>query len=184
MRPRFHSWVAKFPWRRDRLPTPVFLGFSGGSDGKESTYNVGDPGSIPGLGRSLEEGMATHSSILAWRLSMDRGAWQAADHGGHRVRHDWATKHSTHCKSQWKRASLVIQWLTICLPMRGTRVRSLVREDPTCCGAAKPMCCNYWVQESQLLKPECLEPVLWNKRSHCNENPAHCNEGVSTACRN
>ena len=52
-------------WKRDRLPTPVFLGFPGGSDGKESACNAGDLGSIPGLGRSLEEGMATHSSILA-----------------------------------------------------------------------------------------------------------------------
>ena len=46
------SWVGKFLWRRDRLPTPVFLGFPGGSDGKESTCNVGDLGSIPGLSRS------------------------------------------------------------------------------------------------------------------------------------
>ena len=30
---------------------------------------------------SLEEGMATHSSTLAWRIPMDRGAWQAAVHG-------------------------------------------------------------------------------------------------------
>ena len=29
----------------------------------------------------LEEGMATHSSVLAWRIPMDRGAWQAAVHG-------------------------------------------------------------------------------------------------------
>ena len=29
----------------------------------------------------LEEGMAVHSSVLAWRIPMDRGAWQAADHG-------------------------------------------------------------------------------------------------------
>ena len=36
------------------------------SDGKESTYNARDLGSIPGLGRSLEEEMAIHSSILAW----------------------------------------------------------------------------------------------------------------------
>ena len=36
---------------RDRLPTPVFLGFLCGSAGKESAYNVGDLGSIPGLGR-------------------------------------------------------------------------------------------------------------------------------------
>ena len=35
-------WVGKIPWRRDRLPTPVFLGFPGGSAGKESTCNVGD----------------------------------------------------------------------------------------------------------------------------------------------
>ena len=45
------------PWRRDRLPTPVFLGFSGGSDGKESACNTGDLGSIPGLRRSLGEGI-------------------------------------------------------------------------------------------------------------------------------
>ena len=40
----------------------------------------------------LEEGMATHTSILAWRIPMDRGDWQATVHG---VRHDWSTKHST-----------------------------------------------------------------------------------------
>ena len=33
-RPRFNSWVRKIPWRRDRLPTPVFLGFPCGSAGK------------------------------------------------------------------------------------------------------------------------------------------------------
>ena len=43
------------PWRRNRLPTPVFWGFPGGSDGKESACNAGDPDSIPGLGRSPEE---------------------------------------------------------------------------------------------------------------------------------
>ena len=44
------------------------LGFPGGSDGKQSTCSAGDQGSIPGSGRSLEKGMATHSSILAWRI--------------------------------------------------------------------------------------------------------------------
>ena len=39
-----------------------------GSDGKESVCNAGDPVSIPGLGRSPGEWMATHSSILAWRI--------------------------------------------------------------------------------------------------------------------
>ena len=55
-RPQFNSWVRKIPWRRERLPIPVFLGFPGGSAGKESACNAGDPGSIPGLGRSLVEG--------------------------------------------------------------------------------------------------------------------------------
>ena len=41
---------------RDRLPTPVFLGFSCGSAGKESACNAGDLGSIPGLGISPREG--------------------------------------------------------------------------------------------------------------------------------
>ena len=52
----FNSWVRKIPWRRDRLPTPVFLDFRCGSAGKESACNVGDLGSIPGLGRSPGEG--------------------------------------------------------------------------------------------------------------------------------
>ena len=53
--PQFDSWVRKIPWRRDRLPTPVFLGFPGGSAGKESACNVGYLGWIPGLGRSPGE---------------------------------------------------------------------------------------------------------------------------------
>ena len=56
-------------------------GFPGGSGGKESACNAGDPGSIPGSGRSLEKKMATHSSILAWRIPKDRRAWQAIVHG-------------------------------------------------------------------------------------------------------
>ena len=41
--------------------------------------------SIPGSGRSPGEGSDNHSSILAWRISMDRGAWWAIAHGGHKV---------------------------------------------------------------------------------------------------
>ena len=52
----FDSWVRKLCWRRDRLPTPVFLGLPGSSADKESTCNVGDLGLIPGLGRSPGEG--------------------------------------------------------------------------------------------------------------------------------
>ena len=66
----------------DRLPTPVFWGFPGGSDSKESACNAGDLGSIPGLGISSEEG---HGNPLQYscleRIPMDRGAWQATVHG-------------------------------------------------------------------------------------------------------
>ena len=40
-------------------------------------------------------------------------------------------------------ASLVVQWLRVCLPMQGTRVRALVWEDPTCHGATGPVSHNY-----------------------------------------
>ena len=46
-RPWFDSWVGKICWRRDRLPTPVFLGFPCGSAGKESACNAGDLSSSP-----------------------------------------------------------------------------------------------------------------------------------------
>ena len=45
-----------------------FGGFPGGSDSKESACNAGDSGSVPELGRFPGKGMATHSSILAWRV--------------------------------------------------------------------------------------------------------------------
>ena len=50
------------------LPTPVFLGFPGGLDGKESAFNTGDLDSIPGWEDPLEEDMATHSPILTWEI--------------------------------------------------------------------------------------------------------------------
>ena len=52
----FDSSVWKIPWRREKLPTPVFLGFPCGSAGKESARYAGDLGSIPGLRKSLGEG--------------------------------------------------------------------------------------------------------------------------------
>ena len=57
------------------------LGFSGGSDSKESAYNAGDPGSTPGLRRSLGEGNSNPLQYCCLENPMDRGAWQAAVHG-------------------------------------------------------------------------------------------------------
>ena len=56
-------------------------GFPGGSDNKDSACNVGALGSILNWEDPLEEGKANHSSILAWRIPMDRGAWWATVHG-------------------------------------------------------------------------------------------------------
>ena len=50
-RSQFNFWIRKISWRRDRIPTPVFMSFSGGSDSQEPTCNAGDLGSIPGLER-------------------------------------------------------------------------------------------------------------------------------------
>ena len=77
-----------FPWvnqnRTTEPPTPkvsLFLllswEFPGGSDGKESTCNVGDPSSIPGLGRSPGEGNGNPVQCSCLESPMDRGAWQA-----------------------------------------------------------------------------------------------------------
>ena len=52
----FNSWVGKIRWRRDRLPTPVFLGFRRGLADKRICLQCGRLGSIPGLGRSPREG--------------------------------------------------------------------------------------------------------------------------------
>ena len=48
---------------------------------KNLPANEGDSGLVPGLGRSPEDGMATHSNILTWRVPVDRGAWWATVHG-------------------------------------------------------------------------------------------------------
>ena len=80
--------VGKIPWRRDRLPIPVFLGFPGGLDGKEYACNSGDLGLIPELGNVLEEGMAIHSSILAWGFPWTEKPRGLLSIGLQRVGHD------------------------------------------------------------------------------------------------
>ena len=57
------------------------MGFAGDSDGKESACNTGDPGSIPGLGRSPGEGNGNPLQYAYLENSMSRGAWQAMVHG-------------------------------------------------------------------------------------------------------
>ena len=56
-------------------------GFPGSSAGKESACNAGDPGLIPGLGRSPGGRCETHSRILVWRVPTDRGAYSVTVRG-------------------------------------------------------------------------------------------------------
>ena len=71
------------------------MGFPGGSVVKNLPASAGNAGLIPGLGKSLEEGMATYSSILPWEIP------QAEEHDWlqpmelQRVRHDWAAEPHT-----------------------------------------------------------------------------------------
>ena len=61
-----------YPWRRDRLPSPVFLGFLGGSDSEVSVCNEGDLGLIPALGRSPGEGHGNPLQYSCLENPMDR----------------------------------------------------------------------------------------------------------------
>ena len=74
------SWVGKITWRRDRLPTifglPCWAQIIKNPSAMRDTW----VGSL-GWEDPLEEGMATHSSLLAWRIPKGRGAWQATVHG-------------------------------------------------------------------------------------------------------
>ena len=56
------------------------MDFPGGSEGKASVYNAGDPGSIPGLGRSPGEGNGSPLQYYCLENPMDGGAWQATVH--------------------------------------------------------------------------------------------------------
>ena len=84
-----------------------------------------------------------------------------------------------------KGASLVAQWLRVCLPMQGTRVRALVWEDPTCRGATGSVSHNYWACASGASAPQQERPQWWEARvprwrvaptCHNWRRPSHRNE--------
>ena len=69
------------------------------------------------------------------------------------------------------RASLVAQWLRICLPMQGTRVRALVWEDPTCRGATGPVSPNYWARASGACAPQREAAIVRGPRTAMKSGP-------------
>ena len=68
-------------WSYLKINYIFWVGFPGGSDGKESACNAGDPSSTPGAGRSPEEGNGYPLQYSCPENSMDRGAWRATVHG-------------------------------------------------------------------------------------------------------
>ena len=81
-------------------PNPKYIGFPGGTSGKESACNAEELGSIPGLGRSFEGGHGNPLQYSCLENPTGRGAWQATVHGVAQVGHDLATK-----------PPLVVEWL-------------------------------------------------------------------------
>ena len=72
---------------------------------------------------------------------------------------------STIFLKSWSWVFLVAQWIRICLPMQGTRVRSLVWEDPTCRGATRPVSHNYWACGSGACALQRERPQQWEARA-------------------
>ena len=80
---------------------PFYLS-TGGSVGKESACKSGEPDLIPGSGRAPGKGMATHSSILAWRIRWTKESRGLQPIGSQRIGHDWATNTHTHTHTYQK----------------------------------------------------------------------------------
>ena len=117
--------------RRSYTYITSLLGFPGGSDCKESAYNAGDLGSIPGLGRVLggEHGNPRQYSCL--EIPMDRGAWWAAVHRVAKSRtrlSDFSFSFATflHWRRKWQPTSVF-------LPGNPHGQRSLVGYSPWGC---------------------------------------------------
>ena len=76
-----HDWVTELNCPTFRASLISKPSFPGSSVGKESSYNSGDPGLIPGLGRSSGEGNVYSRQYSCLEHSMDKGAWWALAHG-------------------------------------------------------------------------------------------------------
>ena len=90
----FPEWIYRFNMITIKIP-----GFPGGSDGKESACEVGDPGSIPGSERSLGEGNGYPLQCSCLENSMDRGAWWGTIHGVAKIQ-TWLSDSHTHTQTR------------------------------------------------------------------------------------
>ena len=156
---------------------------------------------LESAGRWVELGLSVETEISGGALAY----WYYVGPGGlwwsnvlnlllppQRLRPDTRPEHqdpvSHMAQKKREETSLVVKWLRIHLPVHGTRVWALVWEDPTCRGASKPVCRNYWAREPQLLKPVHLEAKLCKReattmRSSCTAtNSSPCSPQLEKAC--
>ena len=134
-------------------PAPSFPVNDGNGDGKQESKQVGRDAQLSCSGAELVT-LGTPTPTDTWtRCWMD---WKAQEkEKSHLIELSYLETWETILyKNEHGGASLVAQWLRIHLPMQGTRVRALVREDPTCRGATKPVHHNY--------RACALEPVCHN----------------------
>ena len=89
---------------------------------------------------------------LYWMFSQIKTLWMTLEGSGLPVKKRMGT-------------SLVCQWLRVHLPIQGTQVQSLIREDPTCHETTKPVPHNYWSRSRRAHAPQQEKPS--------NEKPAH-----------
>ena len=82
------------------------LGFPGGSDGKEPACSAGDPGSIPGPGRSPGEGNGNPLQYPCLKNPMDGGAWKTTVHGVAKSRNDF-TFTSLSCMGKHEKKNMI-----------------------------------------------------------------------------
>ena len=104
--------------------------FPGGSGGKESACNAGDLGSevrFLGWKVPLQKGMASHSSILVWKIDVDRGAWRATVHGvgKSRTRLSDLAQHTSLQSRQDVGWWLVDLWWSVCFAFMRSLFQSL-----------------------------------------------------------
>ena len=128
-------------------------------------------------------------------MAKDRETWHAAVHGVTKSQTQVATEQqqnysrnlclAPHCQAlknffcrlrSASVASLMVQCLRICLPMQGTRIQSLVREDPTHHEATKPVCHDYWVHMPRAHAAQQEKPSQWEACTpQWRVAPTHCN---------
>ena len=91
----------------------AYKGFPGGSDSKESVCSSGDPGSIPGLGRSPGEGNGNWLQYSCLENAMDRGAWQVTVCGAAKSRTQLSDFTSLHFPSSWNSfRAIKVKWVS------------------------------------------------------------------------